>query len=260
MPSPYTLTSPHGPRRAPAARSARASRRVAPAPLRLLGAKRYARHIPAPPSRLPPVGPWLAVARRCLRPAAPPGSAGRSPSGPPPALWLRLSGRAAPALSGRSRPPPPSLRRVLRPPAARARSLRPGFAWSPSARCGLRPCFARAPWLPGGCLLRRGPLSRPGCARLCPRGSRRGAWAAAAARFGSGPPAWGDERNGGGACAPPPLVVSGERILVLVECHLFLEVFVVLLKGTEVFVHIHVMLQLIQLATGNVGAVVGDAL
>jgi len=104
-------------------------------------------------------------ARRCPRPVLAPGSAGRSPSGSPPAPWLRLSGRAAPASSGRSVPPPPSLRLRLRPPAAWARSLRPRSAARPpparalpSLRCVLA-CAREAARCAGA------PLPRPGLRR-----------------------------------------------------------------------------------------------
>ena len=99
------------------------------------------------------------VGRRWARPGLAPGSAGRSPSGPPPAPWLRLSGAAPPALRGPSGPPPSSLRLRLRPPAARPRSLRPGCCGSPSARCGLP---GRSPWLCSGSPGPRGLLAAPG--------------------------------------------------------------------------------------------------
>lgn len=137
-----------------------------------------------PSARPAALGPWLRCSlRRRPRPGLAPGSAGRSPSGSPPAPWLRLSGRAAPAVRGQSGPPSPSLRAVLRAVPARARSPGPwvrlvalrGSAGSLVVALGP----LRAPWLPGGRSLRRGPPAAPGCARLrfaCPPGSRRGPW------------------------------------------------------------------------------------
>ena len=107
------------------------------------------------------------------------------------------AGSLAPPIGpGRARRPG-----AVRPPVALAAGRpagRPGsgpLAWAlgspgrPAGRCGL-PVVAlgplRAPWLPGGCSLRRGPPAAPGCARLrfaCPPGSRRGPMAALAGRF-----------------------------------------------------------------------------
>lgn len=92
--------------------------------------------------------------------------------------------------SGRSCPPPPSLRAVLRPGPVRARSPRPCCSGSP---CGPLWAPCGRPWAPPGSPPRQraarcagAPLPRPGCARLrfaCPRCSRRGPMAALSGRF-----------------------------------------------------------------------------
>lgn len=158
-----------------------------------------------PSARPVALGPWLRCSlRRRPRPGLAPGSAGRSPSGPPPAPWLRLSGRAAPAASGRSCPPPPSLRLRLRPPAARAlgrsgcgrarsvplrrplgRCGLPGVALGPPpGSAGLRASASGCPGPPAP--PRRGPPPasglRPAALRL-PSGLPPGALAGASARF-----------------------------------------------------------------------------
>lgn len=108
--------------------------------------------------------PWLRCSlRRRLRPAAPPGSAGRSPSGSPPALWLRLSGRAAPV-----GPVPPSPRRPLcgsgcglrRFGLARFALGSPGRPWAAPGSC-VALCAAAGFLAPPGRLAASGPPSRP---------------------------------------------------------------------------------------------------
>lgn len=99
-------------------------------------------------------------------------------------------GRGPARPSGRSCPPPPSLRAVLRPGPVRARSPRPCCSGSP---CGPLWAPCGRPWAPPGSPPRQraarcagAPLPRPGCARLrfaCPRCSRRGPMAALSGRF-----------------------------------------------------------------------------
>ena len=114
------------------------------------GQKRFAAHIRPPPLALPPSGSGSLVARRGPRPGLAPGSAGRSPSGSPPALWLRLSGAAPPALRG-----PPAPRRPRCGPSCGSSRLGPArFARGASGR----------PWAAPGVALRAAAGS------LCPRG------------------------------------------------------------------------------------------
>ena len=143
--------------------------------------------------RRSPLAPW----RSPLARARPRSGLRRAfaPSVPAVALWLRLSGRAAPAPPGRSCPPPPSLRLGCG-LGGSGPLASPGV---PPVALGLLralPCAPlRAPSAPGGCSLRRGPPPasglRPAALRLPSGAPARGPWAAVAAWVGSGPRAWG---------------------------------------------------------------------
>lgn len=181
----------HDPGQGPGPTIAGPPRPAAPAPLRLLGAKSGMRGTFRPlrsgccPRPLPPLRSGAGLGPPSLR-AAP----GARRSGSPPARWLRLSGRAAPADRG-----PPAPRRPRCAVGCGLRRLGPGslgcVLWSPWGCSGpgsVRPCAAAAgslrppPRLPAA----GAPLPGPGFARLrcaCPLGSGPGAYSGPLGRF-----------------------------------------------------------------------------
>lgn len=183
---------PHGSRRAPAPRWG-ASRRAAPAPLRLLGAKRYAAHIRPPPLALPPSPPWL--------PGRSPLGSARARSGLRRALAVGSpSGSLAPPVGGgAARPPGP-----VRPPAVLAAPPAAASGGSASlaspwvlrvALCPLRAPWSVAlaplglPWPPWAARCAGAPRragAAPRCAALALRAPARGLWRPWRAAF-SGP-------------------------------------------------------------------------
>ena len=144
---------------------------VAPAPLRLLGAKRYASGPSAPCARAAARRPWPPGGGPWRRPALapglrlPPAAAPLRRVGSRPGLLARPVGACrGPPLRRRPRPPSASLRLRLRPPAARCPGPRPGRCGRPCLlRVGLRPALRclRAPCVPLGGAGRWGPPGRP---------------------------------------------------------------------------------------------------
>ena len=144
---------------------------AAPAPLRLLGARRYASGPSAPCASASALRPWPPGGGPWRRPAVapglrlPPAAAPPRRGGPRPGLLARPIGACrGPPLRRRPRPPSASLRLRLRAPAARCPGPRPGRCGRPCLlRVGLRPALRclRAPCVPLGGAGRWGPPGRP---------------------------------------------------------------------------------------------------